>query len=82
MKVQREIWVEICDFCNEDKAHVCELCGKDICSKHALRLETAYTPSNGGMVVFSGYKIAGYFCPSHLSEELMKLLDERLKEAS
>jgi len=83
MKVKREVFVEICDFCEKQKSTVCELCGKDLCSKHALRIDMLYTSSTSP-VVFSGDNIFGAICPNHLTPDAREQYDKKilkLKEA-
>ena len=40
MKVKKEVWVEVCDFCGELKMHTCALCGKDLCNKHTIQISS------------------------------------------
>ena len=79
MKVKKEVWVEVCDFCGEPKDYTCNLCGKDLCSKHTLHLSTQH--SEVGVIIYVGDTLVTCFCPEHLSEELKKKHDGYLTKS-
>lgn len=79
VKIKKEIWVERCDFCEEEKKHVCALCGNDVCDKHTLHLTIAWTPPSAGMVFYFPTKIIDYFCPNHLSGELLDAFEKKVQ---
>jgi predicted nucleic acid binding AN1-type Zn finger protein len=86
MKIKKEVWVEVCDVCGEEKNAVCSLCGIDVCTKHSLNLVTNHYPktegSEGYLVFTSGVSVARLFCPNHLSGELKELLNKKLEEVN
>ena len=88
MKKKKEIWVEVCDFCGEEKTGVCDLCGKDLCNLHWLSLERSYVAGETSGLYIGGKIVVNKFCPDHLSLELtehyqkslLKLEKERKKK--
>ena len=72
VKIKKEVWEEVCDFCEEPKTGVCSICGKDLCSIHKLsltrgRCEEEYSR---GIMYLDGISIIRSFCPDHLGLEL------------
>ena len=84
VKIQKEIWVEQCDFCDEKKKTVCSICGKDICGLHALTLDTSYYKESGSSMMFlpPALTVIHSFCPDHLSEELLQYLNDKVHSLS
>lgn len=86
MKVKKEIWEEVCDFCGNKKARICCVCGKDICNEHSLTLMREYTneESNkmGGLMWVGSKTVLGPFCPDHIqtAHELRKAYNDSLSE--
>lgn len=85
MKIKKEIWVERCDFCENNKDDVCSICGKDICSKHRLSLSrgrslTEKKDHMGVYIVDWGISIASCFCPDHLGLELSQRYTKSLED--
>jgi len=72
MKVKKEVWEEVCDFCGEPKTGTCNLCGKDLCLRHSLMLQRDYTceERSPGSLFIGGKTVVGNFCPDHLGLEL------------
>jgi len=76
MKVKREVEFTICDFCDNDAAFECSVCGKDICYNHDLTLHVHFKETHEGYSVpeydcfLHSTKIITHFCPDHLSNEL------------
>jgi len=85
MKVKKEIWVETCDFCKEEKHVVCSICGKDICKRHTLTLETDLGLIEPGMVYFAPVPtltIKRSFCPDHLGDELGFIMVDKINSSN
>ena len=80
MKIKKEVWIEVCDFCGEPKEYTCDICGKDLCSKHALTLTTHYTEYPSAIIL--GTPIVKTFCPEHLSDTLKEIYFEKLQQVN
>lgn len=81
MKVKKEVWVEVCDFCGNKKVRVCCLCGKDICDKHSLTLTRERTPEEAtGLMWVTPKIVLSCFCPDHLGLELTNKYNDSLSE--
>ena len=72
MKVQKEVWVEVCDYCNNGKSSTCLVCGNDMCSEHSINIQTGYG--------FSGYAHTISVCSIHLDERTRKLVEQQKKK--
>ena len=88
MKVKKEIWVEVCDFCGEPKTSTCTLCGKDICGVHSIGIEHGYTKeekekqnAGGYGIIIGGNVFASSFCPDHLGLELTEQYNNSLSQS-
>jgi len=78
LKIKKEVWVKICDFCGEPKKYTCNICGKDLCSKHALTLTMPYTKYSSAIVL--GTPIVKIFCPEHLNDILKEIYFKKLQQ--
>jgi len=81
VKVKKEVWEEVCDFCEETKTGTCNLCGKDLCNTHSLLLQREYTCDEyyQGRIFIGGKTVVGNFCPDHLGLELTNKYNDSCK---
>ena len=85
VKIKKEVWEEVCDFCEEPKTGVCSICGKDLCGVHTLGLEKGYNKeaiagrSSFYGIIYLGNGVVSSFCPDHLGLELTNKYNDSCK---
>jgi len=81
VKVKKEVWEEVCDFCGETKANVCVICGKDLCSIHTLGLTRGRTSEDciGWTFYLTDHSVISGFCPDHLGLTLTDKYNDSCK---
>ncbi len=83
MRKKIESWITVCDFCDRTAGeYKCDICGKDLCRIHAMKLfNQEHAPIIGGYTMWgpTNKVLINHFCPNHLHPDLVRHLDSKVK---